>query len=399
MSEVKGRLFDYRPFGPRDPHETHRAATPLELFFDLVTVIAIASAAVGLHHGIAEGHTMQALPVFMVAFFGIWWAWMNYTWFASAYDNDGPIYRLLTFWIMFGFLWLAASVPRFFDGLDITLPVMAYVVMRIGMIALWLIAARNDPSHATTAHRYAAGIAVAQVLWVALAWLLVPGTAVFFAVLALAAVTELMVPVYAERAGMTPWHDDHIVERYGLLMIILLGEILLAGSASLAKGGEEIGLTSPLLHVALASLVIAFAMWWLYFSRDDHLRVHTEHEGLHFQWGYGHLIPFAATAAVGAGFGVLVDIVTGHAHIPLRAGDIAVALPLALYMAGLWFVRDRFVLDGGARAVLPVFAVLVLIAGALMPAALESMAVLSVLAVFVRSVMATRARRRIRAES
>ncbi|QSB44584.1 low temperature requirement protein A [Tsuneonella flava] len=367
MSEVKGRLFDYRPFGPRDPHETHRAATPLELFFDLVTVIAIASAAVGLHHGIAEGHTMQALPVFMVAFFGIWWAWMNYTWFASAYDNDGPIYRLLTFWIMFGFL--------------------------------WLIAARNDPSHATTAHRYAAGIAVAQVLWVALAWLLVPGTAVFFAVLALAAVTELMVPVYAERAGMTPWHDDHIVERYGLLMIILLGEILLAGSASLAKGGEEIGLTSPLLHVALASLVIAFAMWWLYFSRDDHLRVHTEHEGLHFQWGYGHLIPFAATAAVGAGFGVLVDIVTGHAHIPLRAGDIAVALPLALYMAGLWFVRDRFVLDGGARAVLPVFAVLVLIAGALMPAALESMAVLSVLAVFVRSVMATRARRRIRAES
>ena len=93
---------------PRDPHETHRVATPLELFFDLVFVVAIASAAAGWHHGLAEGH-LGDLVGFLMVFFAIWWAWMNYTWFASSYDCDDVIYRLLTFTIMAGSLMLAAG--------------------------------------------------------------------------------------------------------------------------------------------------------------------------------------------------------------------------------------------------------------------------------------------------
>ena len=394
MREIEGRLFDFRPFGPRDPEESHRAATPLELFFDLVIVIAVASAAEELHHGIAHGHAAEAVPIFLLAFAAIWWAWMNYSWFASAYDNDGPIYRLLSFWIMGGALLLAASIPRFYEGLEITLPVIAYVVMRIGMVALWLIAGRNDPKHRSTAYRYAGGIALAQVFWVLLALHGQPGTLEFTALIVLGWLTEFAVPVYAERAARTPWHNDHIVERYGLLEIIMLGEILLAGSLALARGGEEIALASPFLHIALAALVIALSMWWLYFSREDHLRVHTENVGLHFVWGYGHVVPFAGTAAVGAGFAVLVDVVAGKAEIPLRAGDIAVGLPLAAYMAGLWFVRDRFVLRGPARHILLVFAALVLLAAFVLPAALELMALFSALSVFTRSALATSQRRR-----
>ncbi len=60
------------PMRPRNPDEHHRVATPLELLFDLVTVIAVASAAAGLHHGISEGHALQALPLFGMAFFAIW---------------------------------------------------------------------------------------------------------------------------------------------------------------------------------------------------------------------------------------------------------------------------------------------------------------------------------------
>lgn len=285
--EVQGKLFDYRPFGPRDPKEVHRAATPLELFFDLVTVIAIASAAAGLHHGIAENHAAEAVPVFLIAFMATWWAWMNYTWFASAYDNDGPIYRLLTFWIMGGFLLLAASTPRFFDGMSITLPVLAYVIMRIGMVALWLIAARSNPENRKTAMRYATGIAVAQIFWVILAVFGETDSPVFYILLAIGWIAEFAVPVYAEKAGQTPWHADHIVERYGLLMIISLGEILLAGSMSFQAAGMEISLSSPLFHIAASSLVICFAMWWLYFSRDDHLQVHEKEASLEFIWGYG----------------------------------------------------------------------------------------------------------------
>ncbi|MBL8258891.1 MAG: low temperature requirement protein A, partial [Candidatus Competibacteraceae bacterium] len=71
----------------RDIHEHHRAATTLELFFDLVFVVAIAAAARELHHALAAQHIAQGLLGFALAFFAIWWAWMNYTWFASAYDT------------------------------------------------------------------------------------------------------------------------------------------------------------------------------------------------------------------------------------------------------------------------------------------------------------------------
>jgi hypothetical protein len=99
---------------------------------------------------------------------------------------------------------------------------------------------------------------------------------------------------------------------------------------------------------------------------------------------------------VGAGFAVLVDIVTGHADIAIRGGDIAVAVPLAVYMAGLWFIRDRFAYEGLTRFVLLLFAALILTAGFFLPAALELMAALSIASVWVRSYLATRERRRMR---
>ena len=108
------------PLAPRDRHEPHRAATPLELFFDLVVVLAIASAAAGLHHALAEGHAAQGVIGFLFAFFGTWWAWMNYTWFASAYDNGDSLFRLLTLVIMAGALVFATGIPDFFRGGPLT---------------------------------------------------------------------------------------------------------------------------------------------------------------------------------------------------------------------------------------------------------------------------------------
>ena len=82
-----------RAMPPRDVHEHHRASTPLELLFDLVAVIAIAAAAGELHHAVAHGHALEGAGKFVLAFFAIWWAWMNFSWFASAYDNDDAIFR------------------------------------------------------------------------------------------------------------------------------------------------------------------------------------------------------------------------------------------------------------------------------------------------------------------
>ncbi|HEX3530828.1 MAG TPA: low temperature requirement protein A, partial [Thermoanaerobaculia bacterium] len=117
----------------RDIHEKHRVSTPLELLFDLTFVVAISQAASQLHHGVVEHHVTQALPGYLVAFAAAWWAWMNYTWFASAYDNDDTLFRVLTLVQMGGVLVLATGIPGLFTG-HFRAGVIGYVVMRLSHV-------------------------------------------------------------------------------------------------------------------------------------------------------------------------------------------------------------------------------------------------------------------------
>ena len=155
-----------RPVVARDTDEPHRAATPLELLFDLVFVVAIASNAAELHHGLADAHYATVVG-YSMTWFAIWWAWMNYTWFASAYDNDDVVFRLLTFVIMVGALFLAAGVPDIFADGQSTTVVLGYAIMRFAMVGLWLRAAAGHPEGRQTALWYAGGITVVQLLWIA----------------------------------------------------------------------------------------------------------------------------------------------------------------------------------------------------------------------------------------
>jgi low temperature requirement protein LtrA len=119
MSEATSRpqLWLRRMVG-RDPDEAHRASTPLELLFDLTLVVAVARATSKLHHALAQGHAGHALAGYAVMFFDLWWAWVNFTWFASAYDTDDVAYRLLTLLQMAGVLVYAAGIPAAFEHYD-----------------------------------------------------------------------------------------------------------------------------------------------------------------------------------------------------------------------------------------------------------------------------------------
>src|SRR5437763_13313863 len=144
----------HRRMVSRDRHEPHRTATPLELFFDLCFVVAVAQAGQRLVTGLAEGHTGSSVTGYLYVFFGIWWAWMNFSWFASAYDTDDVPYRLLVFVQMLGALVLAAGVPAATGGFDYRAVTIGYVLMRVAMVVQWLRAARGDTGHASTALRY-----------------------------------------------------------------------------------------------------------------------------------------------------------------------------------------------------------------------------------------------------
>ncbi|HEX9697963.1 MAG TPA: low temperature requirement protein A [Acidobacteriota bacterium] len=347
-----------KPMVARSPDQAHRTATPLELFFDLVFVVAIAQAAGRFHHAIADDHAAQGLLSYGMVFFAIWWAWMNFTWFASAYDNDDVAYRLLVFVQLSGALVLAAGVSRSFDTLDFTVPTLGYVVMRAAMVSQWLRAGRGDPPRRRTAHRYALGIGICQAGWVGLLFVppqwYVPG---FF----LLAAGELLVPIWAEQAGATPWHCDHIVERYALFTIIVLGESILAASVAIRTAAEGETANGDLASISGGGILIVFSLWWLYFARPqrdlrDSLRTA-------FVWGYGHLPIYASAAAVGAGIAVAVDQRTGDTAIGPYGAGAAVAVPVAVFLISLWALHVRPGSDGPMRLFfIPVFSGLILLA-------------------------------------
>jgi len=106
-----------RRMSGRDPHEPHRVATPLELLFDLTFVIAFGVAASQLAHMLASGHVGAGLAGFSFATFAVSWAWINFSWFASAYDTDDWVYRLTTMLQMVGVLVLALGIPQVFASI------------------------------------------------------------------------------------------------------------------------------------------------------------------------------------------------------------------------------------------------------------------------------------------
>jgi low temperature requirement protein LtrA len=270
-----------------------------------------------------------------MVFFAIWWAWMNFTWFASAYDTDDVPYRLLTLVQMAGVLVFAAGIHDAFGSQNFLTGTIGYVIMRVAMLAQWARAARSDPEHRQTAYRFVLGIAVVQVAW--LLRLLLPhgaGLAVFF----LLVVAELAVPVWAERARMTAWHPHHIAERYGLFTIIVLGECVLASNVALQVVVEDTGWDLDLLLVGGGGLCLLFALWWMYFLKEagDGLARRRE---LGFVWGYGHYAIFGSLAALGAGLEVTVDAVSHHVEASDQLVAMAVVVPVALYLATVWLLH------------------------------------------------------------
>src|SRR5262249_1959875 len=156
-------------------------------------------------------------------FFAIWWAWMNFTWFASAFDTDDVPFRLMTAVQMGGVLVLAAGVPGALDHGDYGAVTLGYLIMRASLFGQWVRVAIEDRASRPTAVRWASGIAILEVGWLLRLRLDDAGLLSKHGALALFVVLvacELSVPLWAERAVPTSWHPHHIAERYGLFAII-----------------------------------------------------------------------------------------------------------------------------------------------------------------------------------
>lgn len=341
-----------QPMLGRDPGESHRVATTLELLFDLIFVVAISLCGSQLAHAVAEGHAGLGVLGFIFGMFGILWAWMNYAWFASAFDTDDWAMRVATLVQMVGVLVLGLGQAPFFASLehghvDNRTIIGGYVIMRISMVYLWLRVAREAPAYAEKGRAYAKWIVGAQLVWIALAvahlslaWTIVGG---------LVAVAVEFLGLYWVQSHVgganTPWHPHHITERYGLLVIIALGEVILGTTTAVDALIEGRGWSVEASLIAVAGIALAVGVWWCYFAIPWGALL-SAYPRKGFGFGYGHMPIYALIAAIGSGLHVTAYVIADEAHIGALGATLAIAVPTGLTVVGILLFATYLLPEG-----------------------------------------------------
>jgi low temperature requirement protein LtrA len=340
-----------RQMAGRDPHEENRVATPLELLFDLTFATCFSFAASQFATEIAEGRFAAASLGFGFASFAICWAWINFSWFSSAYDTDDWLFRVATMVQMIGVLVLAIGLRPMFASiehgqrLDNSVMVLGYVIMRVALVSQWLRAAKQDPPRRRACLTYAITISIAQFGWVALIFVRLPAVSTIVLVVVLVLI-EFLGPALAERKdGGTPWHAHHIVERHSLFAIIALGEGVVGTVAALSAVVEQQGWSLDAALVGFAGTGLTFGMWWIYYMVPA-AEVLERHRDRAYVWGFGQMLIVTAIVATGAGLHVAAYFIEHKTVIGPLATVLSVAKPVGAYIgliyATYYYLVRRF---------------------------------------------------------
>jgi low temperature requirement protein LtrA len=281
--------------------ETERV-TPLELFFDLVFVLAITQCTALM----AAEPTWTGLGKGVLVLGVLWWSWVGYAWLTSVVDPEEGAVRIVMFVVMAALVVAALCVPDAF-GNTALLFACAYGIVRFGQIALFLVASRDDPRLRQSILGLAGGTALGVGLLIAAAftdgWL--QG-----ALWVVALVLDMGEPFLFGSEG---WRlvPGHFAERHGLIIIIALGESIVAIGVGVSGGVDAGVVTAATLGVAVAA-----ALWWLYF---DVVALVAERR--------------LSRAAVGREQNEIARDSYSYLHFPMVAGIVLVALGLKKTLA------------------------------------------------------------------
>ena len=226
--------------------------TPLELFFDLVYVLALTQCTALM----ADEPTWAGLAKGLLVLGVMWWSWVGYAWLTSVVNPEEGAVRLVMFAAMAAFLVVALCVPGAFEDEGL-LFAAAYALLRLTHIGLFLIASHDDPSlrHAVWGLLASTALGTSLLVGASFADGLLQG-----ALWAAALAFDMGGPLIIDPAG---WRLEpgHFAERHGLIVIIALGESIVAIGV-----GAEHGVTAGVVAAATVGIVIAAALWWLYFD-------------------------------------------------------------------------------------------------------------------------------------
>jgi low temperature requirement protein LtrA len=322
-----------------------RTATWLELFFDLAFVLVVGELAVGLHNDL----TLHGVLAFAGLFTSVWWAWAGFTFYANRFDTDDVVYRLAKLAAMLAVAGLAASASDATGNLAAQFA-LCQAVLRIVLVYLYLRAYRHVVQARNLIAVYVVAEGLAGALWLAGA---VAPTPVRYVCWAVAVAAEAAAPIMATmRSAGLPLHFEHLPERFGLFVILVLGESV----AAIAVGVHGTHWEPVTVTVAVLGFVVAVSLWWTYFDLAGAAATHTladrgGHRStlLHDIYAYGHW-PIALGLAA-AGVGIEGAILEGGQ--PTLASGIRWVLcgGVALYLLALTAIQGG--IAGSLRSSLP----------------------------------------------
>ncbi len=345
--------------------------TPLELFFDLIFVLALTQCtALMSHHPTWDGLAQGLLVLGM-----LWWAWTGYSWLTSVIDPEEGAVRMVIFGAIAALLLVSLCVPEAFDDLALAFALI-YGVVRSAQIALFMLASPEDDALRHSVLSLAASTAIAVTLLV---------TASFFdgvaqgALWALALVLDMAGPYFFGSKG---WKlvPGHFAERHGLIVIIALGESIVAIGVG-ASGALDFGIgTAAVLGVALTA-----AMWWIYFDivaivaarRLEEAEVgRVQNEMARDSYSYLHLLMVAGIVLVALGMKKTIGHTDEHLH---AVPAFALLGGLAAYLLGHVAFRYRHIHTINRQRLLLAIVLLILVPVATAVPALVALAVVNVL--------------------
>jgi low temperature requirement protein LtrA len=327
--------------------------TPLELFFDLVFVLAITQCtALMSHHPTWDG-LVQGLLVLGI----LWWAWVGYAWLTSVLDPEEGAVRLVMFGAMAALLVVALAVPEAFGDLALVFA-LAYGAVRVAHIGLFMLASPEDDSlrHSVLGLAVSTAIAVALLAAASLFDGLAQG-----ALWALALFLDMAGPYFFGSEG---WKlmPEHFAERHGLIVIIALGESIVAIGVG-ASGALSLGIGAA----AVLGVVLGAGLWWVYFDIVAIVSARrlaaaepgrAQNELARDSYSYIHFPIVAGTILVALGLKTTIGHFGAHLH---AVPAFALLGGVAVYLLGLVAFRYRHVRTLSRRKLLLAVVLLLLV--------------------------------------
>lgn len=310
-----------------DPIQGERHASWLELFFDLVYVLAVAQVA----HILSDHSDFNGFLKYAVLFVPVWWSWVGFTFYADRFETADTTYRVLNFAGMLAVTGFSLTLATAFSVKGDTAFIICYVLVRLVLITLYARSAYYIPLARSFCLQFITGFGSAcALLLISLAF----PRPFRYAIWAAAIVLELVTPYLNLRiARLFPIDRSHIPERFGLFTIIVLGEAVIAT----ATGASLVEWNFSTVAAACLGFAMAACIWWINFDFVEDSAIKSRSLRTRFIYLYGHFFVVAAIVAMGIGVEhAIKESTEAHLHFPTLA---LLTIGVAVYFGVITIIR------------------------------------------------------------